>query len=188
MSEAFDALPDTDPQQRLAFKISPQFNRKVWCPLILEQHSKTMVSNNHVETALELLPLLRIVSDDDLEGFGSIIYEALDNTPYELLFKKDVGVMYDGTPIFVDPGNIVFCDKASEKKYAKRQFTPEFQQEIMRVIDENCNRIGLPAPLRWVAKQGDLYVTRQSLLYKNPFPSIPEKKLIQLPAPEGWDL
>jgi hypothetical protein len=156
-------------------------DNRIWCPLGLQPHAQTILAYKKDESLydkkrlnLELLPLVGIVQRGRPKGFDVFLNEhILDGTPYRVWEHKDLGVLFDGTPVYVDSGSLNFKSADLAVIHARDQYRPEWQQQIMVTIAKNCAAVGWPSSLSWVQQAQDgKFVTKQSVLYGGPLKSL----------------
>lgn len=117
------------------------------CPLILQpEHSFYFdITKIKFGSTFEVLPFIQMINDFAIpEDFQHLVHAILNGTCFEANAEfKDLGVLPDGTPIYVDPGAINLKDK-------NQQPTAEDFQKIV----ENTKRLEWPEDLSWVLPDG----------------------------------
>ena len=150
--------------------------RRAWSPFILQPKSKMILENQSTaRVVLEILPLVKLVPELETLRFSEFLnMTLLQQTPYKVLISKDLGILPDGTPVYVDPGSLNFKHKILAERFDTIQYTAKWQQGVMENIFCMAKGFGYREPLNWVVKgsSGD-FVTKQSTLYTNFMPSKP---------------
>ena len=90
------------------------------------------------------MPYIVMVPKPDIPDiFADISKAVLTGTHFKLVdFNKDVGVLPDGTPVYVDPDMIDFDGDEDE-----------LQADIAKIAD-NTRKLELPEPFSWVLPDG----------------------------------
>ena len=109
-----------------------------------------------VKVGFEVLPFVLMVPDSGVgEAMEKILPKILDRTCFEMNEGgKDIGVFFDGTPTYVDPGAI------NLKDYNRPPTQKDFEK-----IRENCKKLGWPEDLSWVLPDGRF---KQEILHPKP--------------------
>lgn len=119
------------------------------CPLIIQpNHAAKLTSKSLLSATImfEALPFVTLINDESPAPwmFGRVLGEILDGTCFEPSSStKDLAVLPDGTPIYVDPGAIKLEDES---------ILPT--QKDFEIIRENTERMNLPEPMSWVLPDG----------------------------------
>ena len=113
------------------------------CPLVIQPSFKMHFQRAAVY--FEVMPLIKMVGDADIPmSFKRLMPQVVEGTCFEAsVVNKDLGVLFDGTPIYVDPGAFRLKD------YRVLPSEDDFQR-----IRENCEALKLPEPLSWVLPDG----------------------------------
>lgn len=124
------------------------------CPLVLQAHHKMALSD--INIFVEVMPYVATLCDSDIpDAFKNILPCVLDQTCFEVNVEfKDLAVLPDGTPVYVDPGAI------NLKDWAHQPTQTDFDK-----IAENTAKLGLPEPLSWVLPDGRF---KQELFFPAP--------------------
>ncbi len=139
-------------------KLPPKFLERSYirdaCPLILQSDHRIELSE--VNIFIEVMPFVATLCDSEIpDAFKNILPGILDQTCFEVNIEfKDLAVLPDGTPVYVDPGAI------NLKDWERQPTQADFDK-----IRENTERMGLPEPLSWVLPDGRF---RQELFFPAP--------------------
>lgn len=110
------------------------------CPLTL-QASDYYQTPEYIR--VEILPYVVMVNKFRIpEVYKEVVYGVLSGTHFKLDTCKDVGVLPDGTPVFVDTDPIEFTGNK------------ENIEADIATIAENTRKLGLPEPFSWVLPDG----------------------------------
>lgn len=117
------------------------------CSLILQpEHSVDVAfANARMGVIFEALPYIHMINDNDIpEDFQKLVHALLSGTSYVANNEfKDLGVLPDGTPIYVDPGAINLKRKGLTAS-----------KEDAAVIEANADKLGWPKDLTWLLPNG----------------------------------
>jgi hypothetical protein len=124
------------------------------CPLVLQSHHSIAMPQAGMRS--EIMPFVGMLEDGDIpESFQVMLPALLDKTCFEVNIEfKDLAVLPDGTPIYVDPGAINL--KSWDEQPTVRDFD---------IIRENTQKLNLPEPLSWVLPDGRF---KQELFFPKP--------------------
>lgn len=163
-----------------------------WNPLLIQPHALGLfvepVGNTRHTLGLSLftskVPMVPPQQPPGLDRF--LNQYILRDTPYQVHDHKDLSVMRDGTPIYGDPDSIGFRNRELERRHARDQWKPEWQQQVMRTIHHNSLAAGLPPHLHSVvetAPGSNRFITKQQHL--QPAPDglhLPGRTVVKFPA------
>lgn len=124
------------------------------CPLVLQAHHRMELKD--VNVYAEVMPFVATLCDSEIPvGFQTILPRLLDQTCFEINVEfKDLAVLPDGTPVYVDPGAI------NLRNWERQPTQADYDQ-----IRENTAKLGLPEPLSWVLPDGRF---KQELFFPAP--------------------
>ena len=134
------------------------------CPLVLQEDHHVHISKFDVR--FEVLPFLAMIENSEIpEVFQNMIPKILHGTCFEVNNEdRDLAVLPDGTPIYVDPGAI------NLRKWKQQPTTEDFEK-----IKENTECLGWPEDLSWILPDGRF---KQEQFF--PKPVNPLKSTLQL--------
>lgn len=127
-------------------------------PLVLQASHTLKTSKSKV--VFETLPFVQVMKRADIpDEFQKLTHRLVHETPFEMNMEdRDLGVLPNGTPIYVDPGAVnVRRWQDAGKDYSHSLFR------------RNVQRQGLKGPLKWITEKG---VYAQERYY----PSLPLKR------------
>jgi hypothetical protein len=113
------------------------------CPLILQENHRVYISR--VGLLFEVLPFISMIDDREIPTvFQDLVPKLLHQTCFEINNEdKDLGILPDGTPIYVDPGAI------NLRNWKQQPTAQDFE-----TITENAQKLGWPKDLSWVLPDG----------------------------------
>lgn len=124
------------------------------CPLIVQaDHVMTWEK----KAVFEILPFMALLPDNRIPEmyYTEIVGRVIQGTCFKTMsVSKDLAVLPDGTPIYVDPGAINL--KSWDRQPTSRDF---------EIIRDNTKRLNLPEPLSWVLPGGRF---KQDLFFPKP--------------------
>lgn len=124
-----------------------------YCPMVIQPSFFYNVEGAGI--CVEVLPYITMIEDNEIpDTFRRICKVLLEGTQFKLSpVIKDVGVLPDGTPVFVDPDcmTLIKQGKPIEEDFA--------------LIAQRTRELALPEPLSWILQDGRF---KQEAFYPSP--------------------
>jgi hypothetical protein len=122
-----------------------------FCPLVLQP--SITIKTDRSRVMFEVMPfVLNLRNGRVPEAFSETVVEVFENTAFNPADEdKDLGVLPDGTLVYLDPDAVYLKDQAVEPT-----------QHDFDLIRENARKAGWPDELAWVTNEG---LFKQSQFY-----------------------
>jgi hypothetical protein len=140
--------------------------RTAWNPIHRQPDTQNVFvhrqNGESYKLALSRGPFVPMVPENEKPSSVADFFDRhiLIGTPYKVGEGRDLSVLRDGTPIYGGAtDSLQFISDEAARRHARDQWKPEYQQEIMRTIHNNTER--LQADLRSI--KGDQYILPDSL-------------------------